>query len=162
MKVISTKEEHINEVLQLYKDASINLKLQGVDQWQNNYPNELSLKNDMLHNESYVIIENNKVIATCSISLKEEITYSNIEGTWLNNEPYIVFHRITSSHKYKGCTVNFIEYTKKQFPHIHNIKIDTHIDNNVMQGWLNKHQFIFTGIITLSDKTKRNAYQLTY
>lgn len=162
MKVIPTKHKHMDEVLQLYKDASINLKLQGVDQWQNNYPNQTTLENDMKNNESFVIIHQGKVIASCSISTQNEQTYTIIEGNWLNNEPYIVLHRIVVSIKHKGSGLLFLNYVKEHFPHFHNIRIDTHEHNKVMQGWLHKHHFTFTGVITLLDHSKRNAYQLKY
>lgn len=162
MKVIHTKSGHINEVVNLYNQAILRLKIDGVNQWQNGYPNIDSLKKDMEQNESFVIIYNNAVIATCAISVQTESTYLNIDGSWLNDDKYVVIHRITSDKEFRGCSELFLNYIKVNYPNYNNIRIDTHIDNLIMQGWLKKHQFIYTGIIKLSDGSDRLAYQLIY
>lgn len=162
MEVNKTNKNDIKTVLSLYKDASHRLHVQGIDQWQNNYPNIDTLTNDIKLGESFVITDNNKVIATCSISKRIEETYNTIDGSWLNDEPYIVIHRITSNDHYKGCTSLFIDYIKKEYQQYKNIRIDTHKDNLIMKGWLNKHHFVYTGTIYLLDGDSRSAYQLTY
>lgn len=162
MKVIHTQNGHINEIINLYNKAILRLKSDGVDQWQNGYPNIDSLKKDMEQNESFVIVYNNVVIATCAISVQTESTYLNIDGSWLNDNKYVVIHRITSDKEFSGCSELFLNYIKANYPDYNNIRIDTHIDNLVMQGWLKKHQFTYTGIIKLSDGSDRLAYQLIY
>ena len=43
-------------------EAKEALKEQGIDQWQNGYPNADVIRNDILNNDSYVFIKNNEIV----------------------------------------------------------------------------------------------------
>ena len=68
MKIMQTLPYHIPQVLACYHDASLFLHDQGIDQWQNQYPNLESLNLDMQKKGSYVLVdEHNQVLATMEI-----------------------------------------------------------------------------------------------
>ena len=82
-------------------------------------------------------------------------TYDKIDGKWLDDEEYGVIHRIASCGK--GVFSECVDWCLNQH---HNIRIDTHKDNKIMQHLLSKHGFSYCGIIWLEDGSERLAYQL--
>lgn len=91
------------------------------------------------------------------LSFSGEETYKEIQGAWLNDEPYAVIHRIASLGKGRNLLKDAIDFA---FAKIDNIRIDTHEDNNIMRSLLNKLGFVYTGIIHLKNGDERRAYQL--
>ena len=87
-----------------------------------------------------------------------EPTYSVIEeGSWKNNAPYGVVHRIASDGSIKGVGAFCINWAFEQCGHL---RIDTHSDNTVMQNLLLKLGFEKRGIIYVrEDNSPRLAYE---
>jgi hypothetical protein len=67
------------------------------------------------------------------------------DGAWLNDEPYTAIHRIASAGTHKGIFTHIFNYC---LSFSSNIKIDTYVDNVVMQSILAKHGFKKCGIIS--------------
>ena len=72
----STKSD-ITKIMDIVKQAQAYFKEQNIDQWQNNYPNEEVINNDIENGESYVMLENGNIIATTVISFTKETSYEN-------------------------------------------------------------------------------------
>ena len=126
-------------------------------QWGNNKPGEDIIKDDIQNGHSYVLEEDGKLLATFCYMKGPDPTYSFIEdGYWLNDDPYFVVHRITSSGEVKGSASYCINECLKKSG---NLRIDTHKDNYVMQNLLKKLGFTYCGIIYIEDGSKRLAYQ---
>ena len=90
----STKSD-ITKIMDIVKQAQAYFKEQNIDQWQNNYPNEEVINNDIENGESYVMLENGNIIATTVISFTKETSYENIlDGKWMKNGDYGVKQRI--------------------------------------------------------------------
>ena len=49
--------ENIENIIEIINDAKSFLKSQGLDQWQQGYPNESSIRNDIINNNSYVLLD---------------------------------------------------------------------------------------------------------
>ena len=152
------------DIMNIFKQAQSYFKENRIDQWQNNYPNENVISNDIKNNDSYVMVLNDKVIATIFASFEEEITYNKIyDGKWLNDDDYCVIHRIAVDNSFKGQGIFYklIKNVEKlcKSKGIHTIKVDTHEDNITMQNTLNKNGFKYCGVIYLEDGDKRVAYQ---
>ena len=103
-----------------------------------------------------MVLDEEEVVAVFAFIIGDDPTYRVIEGSWLNDRPYGVIHRIGSNGKAKGIIPFVMEYA---FSRIDNIKIDTHKDNRIMQHVLEKNGFKYCGVITIEDGTKRVAYQ---
>ena len=84
MKFQKSVEADIRSIMKIIKQAQDYFKEQGIDQWQNNYPNPDTIKNDINKEEGYVLIEDNEILGTAAVSFKGEKTYDNIyDGKWL-------------------------------------------------------------------------------
>jgi ribosomal protein S18 acetylase RimI-like enzyme len=92
----------INKIMIIIKQAQEYLKQEGIDQWQNNYPNPEIIKNDIENKIGYVLVYNENIIGSVAVSFDGEKTYDYIEGNWLSNNDYAVVHRIAISSEYKG------------------------------------------------------------
>ena len=164
MKLRHTTINDLPEVIEIINQAKLYFKNEGIDQWQDGYPNEDSIINDINQNEAYVLEDNGKILATTMISSNIEPTYNYIEGNWLQNDKYMVIHRIAihNDQKGKGLAKIIIDEALKLHPHIHSIRIDTHDDNLSMQRFLIKYGFTYCGTIYLENKSTRRAYEKVF
>lgn len=163
MKLIETKEKHIIKVLSIYEHGRRSLKERGVNQWQDEGPDLETLLSDMENNFSYVLEDREEIVGTTAVIGGIDKTYLEIDGAWLNGEDYITVHRFAISQKQRGKG-----YGKKMFQEIEelakskgikNIRVDTHKDNENMNGLLKSLGYIYCGIIRLENSDLRNAYQ---
>lgn len=153
----------INKIMIIIKQAQEYLKQEGIDQWQNNYPNPEIIKNDIENKIGYVLVYNENIIGSVAVSFDGEKTYDYIEGNWLSNNDYAVVHRTAISSEYKGQ--GFASIMLKNIESmclekgIHSIRVDTHEENLSMQRFIKKSGFQYCGIIYLQDGSKRLAYE---
>ena len=162
----STKSD-VSKIMEIVKQAQEYFKSQGIDQWQNNYPNDEVINNDINNCESYVMLDGDDIVATTVISFAKEKSYENIlDGKWITNGDYVVIHRIAveNAHKGKGLSHKIIKYAEEvcKQNNIHSIKVDTHEDNILMQSLLKKNGFEYCGIVYLEDGGKRVAFEKTF
>ena len=164
MEFRKSTTDDIEDILNIIRQAQEYLKDAGIDQWQNGYPNKETIEKDIKEEHSYVLVENNKVIATAAISFDEEKTYSTIfEGSWLSDKTYAVIHRIAVERSLKGSGLASIIIKETERLSLQkgvaSIKVDTHKNNLSMQRFLEKNGFSYCGIIYLEDGSKRLAYE---
>ena len=162
----STKSD-VSKIMEIVKQAQEYFKSQGIDQWQNNYPNDDVIINDINNGESSVMLDGDDIVATTVISFAKEKSYENIlDGKWITNGDYGVIHRIAveNAHKGKGLSHKIIKYAEEvcKQNNIHSIKVDTHEDNILMQSLLKKNGFEYCGIVYLEYGGKRVAFEKTF
>ncbi len=164
MQIRQSNKNDISAIMHIINQAQESFKLAGINQWQNNYPNETSILKDIELDESFVVLDNELIIGTFALSYRNESTYDIIyDGKWLSNNPYAVIHRIAIENSYKGKGVSSYVFNEVEkwclAKNIHSIKIDTHSDNQSMRKLLIKNGFSYCGIIYLLDGNKRLAYE---
>ena len=151
-------KEDIKFIMPIYEAAKKKMRADGnLHQWSDKYPDEETLLNDIVRDELYIAHDGNEIYGVFMLSFSGEDTYKEIQGAWLNDEPYAVIHRIASFGKGKNLLKDAINFT---FEKTNNIRIDTHEDNNIMRTLLKKLGFFYTGIIHLKNGDERRAYQL--
>ena len=150
-------KEDIISIMPIYEAAKAKMRADGnMHQWSDKYPDEETLLDDINRGELY-IAHDNEIYGVFMLSFSGEETYEEIQGAWLNDEPYAVIHRIASLGKGRNLLKDAIDFA---FAKTNNIRIDTHEDNNIMRTLLNKLGFAYTGIIHLKNGDERRAYQL--
>lgn len=157
-------KKDIPEIMRIIKQAQAYFKEKGIDQWQNNYPNEEVISNDIENEDSYVLIKNGEIVATTVASFKGEKNYHHIyDGKWLSNGDYGVIHRIAVDNDYKGLGLShkIIKYVEELCINegVYSIRVDTHEENIPMQNLLKKNGFQYCGVIFLEDGGKRVAFE---
>lgn len=164
MELRKATEVDIDSIMNIINQAQTWFKDQGVDQWQNNYPNPETIKRDIDNNYGYVLLKDNVVISYVAFIFDGEITYNSIyDGEWISNGEYAVVHRMAVDSRYKGqglasVVFKYIEGLCLE-KEVYSIKVDTHEDNIPMQRLLYKNGFRYCGIIYLEDGSKRIAFE---
>lgn len=164
MEFRKSQEKDIHKIMEIIKQAQDYFKENNIDQWQNNYPNDEVIKEDIKNNHSYVLVSNGEIVATSAVSFDGEETYNEIyEGSWITCDKYAVIHRIAVSDNHKGSglshrIVQCVEEMCRE-KNVFSIKVDTHKDNISMQNMLKKNGFKYCGIIHLSYGAERVAYE---
>lgn len=171
MQIRKAEMKDLPQILLIYERARQFMRETGnPHQWKNSYPQEEVVKKGILEGKAWLCVADGpedgregenlcpgEVLGTFYFAIEDEPTYHVIEGgSWLNDRPYGVIHRVASSGRGKGFAQCCFSWAKRQCP---NLKIDTHEDNRVMQHVLEKNGFILCGKIYLADKSPRLAYQ---
>jgi GNAT superfamily N-acetyltransferase len=146
----------------ILKQAIEQRKKDGSDQWQNGYPNESTVFDDIQNGHAYVLVENEIIIAYAAIIFGEEPAYNIIKGSWLTYNDYAVIHRVATAESHKGKGVasklfNLIEDLCLQ-QEVYSIKVDTNFDNIPMMKILDKLQYTYCGEIFFGGAPRR-AYE---
>ncbi|MGL4656285.1 MAG: GNAT family N-acetyltransferase [Sarcina sp.] len=154
----------VERIMGIIRQAQAYLKSQGIDQWQNGYPNSQAIENDIKNDISYVLEEEGKIVATTAISFDGEPTYDKIyDGKWLSDYDFAVIHRIAVDNDYKGHGLagKLIKETKNlcKERNVRSIRIDTHRENISMQNSIEKNGFEYCGIIFVCDGSERVAFE---
>ena len=155
-------------IMKIIDDAKELLKKNGSPQWQNGYPNQETLTQDIAMQTNWVLINDNKVAATATLQLTPEPTYRNItQGQWQQpDEPYATIHRVAISSNYRGQGLSKLLFsnllTVGQMQGIKNFRVDTHRSNKAMQHIAENFNFKKRGLIKVNDQNdpERLAYEL--
>jgi N-acetylglutamate synthase and related acetyltransferases len=155
-------------IMKIIDDAKELLKKNGSPQWQNGYPNQETLTQDIAMQTNWVLINDNKVAATATLQLTPEPTYRNItQGQWQQpDESYATIHRVAISSNYRGQGLSKLLFsnllTVGQMQGIKNFRVDTHRSNKAMQHIAENFNFKKRGIIKVNDQNdpERLAYEL--
>lgn len=108
------------------------------DQWGKSHPALELLEADIAAKHLYVIEEAGNIGGVFAFILGEDPTYQQIEGSWLNDQPYGTIHRIAGNGKVKGVFNKALAFCEQLEP---NIRIDTHQNNKRMQHLIEKNGF---------------------
>lgn len=147
----------ISQIMDIYQQARTFMAQTGnPDQWGTAYPPEEMIRRDIQNEKCYVSLKEDQIQAVFYFAVESDPTYGYIEGSWLNNEPYGVIHRIAVGESGKGVAAECFAFAET---HCTNLRIDTHEKNLPMQRCLAKHGFIRCGTIYLEDGDPRIAYQ---
>ena len=152
-------------ILPLYDAAKAFLKAQGLDQWQDGYPNEESARKDIADGTCYVLEDNGEILGSACLAFGVEPTYNKIyDGNWAASPAvYGFLHRIAVSPKTrgKGAAGLFFDELKRlaREQNITVIRGDTHRGNLPMQRVMAKNGLAYRGVIYLEDGAERLAYE---
>lgn len=150
--------EDFSRIMELINEAKAFLRAQGVDQWQNGYPNEEAVQGDLAEGTGYVMETERGVDGYACISFTGEPCYADLQGEWLSLQPYVVIHRMAISDdcKGKGAAGAFFGFAQSlcEERQIHSMKVDTDADNKMMQQVLKKFGFTYCGTVCFDNSEK--------
>ena len=160
--------QDLTAIMKIIDDAKELLKKNGSPQWQNGYPDQETFTQDIVMQTNWILINDNKVVATATLQLTPEPTYRNItQGQWQQpDEPYATIHRVAISSNYRGQGLSKLLFsnllTVGQMQGIKNFRVDTHRSNKAMQHIAENFNFKKRGTIKVNDQNdpERLAYEL--
>ena len=162
MEIRHTAEADLARVMDIYARARAFMAAHGnPHQWgPTNWPPEALIRSDIERGKGYVCVLEGRVVGAFFFDMGRDIepTYRHIEdGTWLDDSPYGVVHRIAADGSVKGVGAFCIDWAFQQCGHL---RIDTHGDNIIMQKLLAKLGFTRRGTIYVEeDDFLRLAYE---
>ncbi len=158
MKIRHAELCELPALLEIYDNARLYMRENGnPTQWNNGYPNEEVLRDDIEKDRLYVCEEDGELLGVFCYFEGTDPTYTKIyDGEWLDQRHVGVMHRVAVAVHRKGVASFCYEYC---FNISKNIRIDTHRDNIPMQKSLIKNGFKYCGIIHLLNGDERLAYQ---
>lgn len=141
--------EELDAIWEILQHAIERRRLDGSNQWQDGYPNPDVIRNDLDHGYGYVLATRDEVIGYCAILINDEPAYNGIEGKWLTNGDFVVYHRVAISpdHLGKGLARIMLKHIElfALEQQIHSVKVDTNFDNAGMLRILEKLGYIYCG-----------------
>ena len=103
MKIRTTEERDLPAVMEILHQAQAYFKAQGIDQWQDGYPDEATIRQDIQNGTAYLVELDGIVAACATIAFTPDENYTTmVSGQWLTDRPYAVIHRIAVDDKLKG------------------------------------------------------------
>ena len=157
LEIRKSTYDDLDRIAEIFAYARKQMALNGnPSQWKNDRPSMELVKKDIDVFNSYVVLNEGKIVATFAFIVGIEPTYLDIDGKWLDDDPYGTIHRIASDGSVKGVFNQVIDYVSKRGV---DIRIDTHKDNKIMRHLIEKNGFVYCGIIIVDDGTPRLAYQ---
>ena len=160
MIIRKTTSADIENIMNIYVHARAFMAEHGnPTQWgPRKWPPRDLILQDLEQGKSYVCEHDGRVVGTFFFDFGKDVepTYQTIEGSWSANLPYGVIHRIASDVTVKGVGTFCIDWALQRCDYL---RIDTHQDNKVMRGLLEKCGFRYCGIIYVENgKSPRMAY----
>lgn len=144
-------------IMTIYRGAVEFMKrTNNPNQWIDGYPSRELLERDITLGQLFVCRADERIVAVFCHIIGDDATYAQIDGQWLNDEPYGTVHRIASSGEVSRIADFCLEWCFVQHP---NQRIDTHADNTVMQRVILRNGYKECGTIICSNGTPRVAYQ---
>lgn len=139
----------IPQIWIILQQAIARRKKDGSNQWQDGYPNPEVIKNDIDKNAGFVLTEGDTIIGYTALLINDEPAYEKIEGKWLTNGDFIVFHRvaISETHLGKGLAKKLLGFIE-EFAisnNISSLKADTNFDNFAMMTIFEKMGYSYCG-----------------
>ena len=110
----------------------------------------------------FVLTENETIIGYTAVLINDEPEYANLQGEWITNNDFVVFHRvaIAETHLGKNLSKKIVDCIEEfaRNHNIHSLKADTNHDNFAMMSIFEKSGFVFCGIVHFRGSPRR-AYE---
>jgi len=151
-----------SQIWDILQQAIARRKADGSNQWQDGYPNPEVVRNDIEKGVGFVLTEEDEVVGYTAVLINDEPEYANIEGEWLTNGDFVVFHRVAISDKHtgKGLAKKILGFIEEhaRLNNIHSIKADTNFDNMAMMKTFENTGYVYCGEVYFRGSPRR-AYE---
>lgn len=162
MNIRPSQPDDIPVLMSIFHEAQRTIAALGIDQWQNGYPSEHVVCEDIALGRSYVVEQQGTICGTFVLA-EAEPTYDQIfEGQWQGDD-YVAIHRVAVPVACRGTGVSdaIMGYAESYAKSLSRstLRIDTHCGNLPMRRMLQKQGFVYRGVIYLADGALRIAYE---
>ena len=150
-------QRDLPRLLHMVDQAKASFRARGIDQWQKGDPDGPGLAAAIEQKTIHVLEQEGQAVGMITVVPGPEASYAQIDGAWLNQEPYAAFHRVCVEESCKGRSEDLARHMG-----LTNIRIDTHPDNRSMQRALAKSGYTLCGSLTLTEGTEKGDPRLAY
>lgn len=155
-------EGDIDAVMEIVRGAQARLRLIGIDQWQNGYPNRERIEADVALGCGRVLTRGEEVVAYGALPYDGEAAYDNLTGgKWLTSEgAYLTIHRLCVADAEVGSGLGrefMLRAEGEASVRVASVRVDTHPGNIIMQGLLGSLGYTLCGEVMY--ESPRLAYE---
>lgn len=152
------REDEIKLCYKIIEEGKRYQQEQGFTQWTDDYPNEETIRQDILDKKGFVVKVDGDIAGYMCIDFDGEPAYKAIDGKWQSEDRYAVVHRMAFSKKYRGIGLADITWRLiEEFcceSGIYYIRVDTDFPNKRMQHILEKNGYTHCGEIVFQGSGK--------
>lgn len=157
MKIRKGKTSDLKQIMQMYKSCVKGMIKNNIDQWDETYPNQEIIEQDLKLKTYYVLVINNEIVGGINIDQKQDPTYLAIE--WQDKTAsFFVVHRLAVKEEFWNQKIGkkLMEFTenlalKKQLT---SIRLDTYSNNPKAIYFYKKLGYTKLGSINLKPNKK--------
>ena len=139
------------------------LAAQGIDQWQDGYPNLESIQGDIRQQKGYFLLEDGERAGYFCLDFGGEPAYQALEGHWLSAGPYGAIHRVVIGDRHLGRGLAKQAFALAEAAcrrrGVPSLRVDTHQQNRTMRGLLERMGFSLCGAVHYPVSGERLAYE---
>ena len=150
------KPEELDAILELTRACGRHMRENGIDQWDENYPDRGSLERDIHSKTLFAYRENDEVLGIVVLNETQDPEYAEMNWTTSESDRNIVVHRLAVSpnHQGKGIArkiMDFAEDWAKEHQY-DSIRLDTFSQNPRNQRFYKNRGYTELGSVFLSYK----------
>jgi ribosomal protein S18 acetylase RimI-like enzyme len=132
MEIQLAKTDDLDSIVKIFKSAIENMIKNDILQWDELYPNEDILTDDIRKNQMYKIVFDNDIVSAFVLNKEHDEEYAN--GTWEYDEnSFMVLHRLCVNTEYqnKGFGTRTMKCIEEHLKNtgIESIRLDTFSKN---------------------------------
>ena len=151
-------------IWQVIEEAKELMALSGRSQWNDKYPNQSIIRQDILSHNAFVLARDGEVAAYGVVVKNGEPHYEHLKiGKWTKTGDYYVIHRLAVGKHFRGCGIaSFFFHCVEQLCRqtgVASIRVDTNYDNREMLAVLKKCGFSYCGIVDYPVNGEREVFE---
>ncbi|MDX2361959.1 MAG: GNAT family N-acetyltransferase [Crocinitomicaceae bacterium] len=161
--MISHGELHeIDEIIALTKACGLHMRENGIDQWDENYPDRLSITNDLTGKTLFTYREGKVILGIVVLNEHQDEEYAEINWSTSESDRNIVVHRLAvhPDHQGKGIARKIMDFAE-QFAREEEydaIRLDTFSQNPRNQRFYTNRGYTDLGAVYLKYKKDHPYY----
>ncbi len=165
IKIRAAAADTLPEIQKVFDQARAAIAALGIDQWQDGYPSDQRLIQDIEQSMGYALMLGGKVVGYFVLMITPEPTYATVyDGAWLTEgNSYVTLHRVALSDELRGSGAAdlVVSYAIARALRMgaESVRIDTHEGNLRMRRFLDKQGFAVCGNIRLESGAMRVGYE---
>jgi len=159
MTIRKAKISDLMDIMKMYNSCVSGMIKNGIDQWDDSYPNTEIISKDLESGTYFVAELNNQIVGGININQEQDPTYIDILWEDQSNQ-FLVVHRLAVKEENWGCGVgkrlmNFAENLVKE-KGLSSIRLDTYSGNPKAMNFYVRLKYSELGTIDL--KPNKNKY----
>lgn len=166
IKLRKVTENEILTALLFIEQAKAHLKEQGIDQWQDGYPNLESIKADVKADRGYFITAEGVPAGYLCLDFEGEPVYSQLDGRWECSTSYAALHRLAIGDSHRGTGVGKLAFaaceTLCRGKGVCSIRVDTKDENTKMRHVVTGNGYKYRGDVWYDSCGKRMAFEKVF
>ncbi|MCT2409137.1 GNAT family N-acetyltransferase [Chryseobacterium antibioticum] len=106
-------QRDIIQASEVLEEVKMHMLSEGIDQWDQEYPNKIVLMQDVEKEEAFIYEEQNELLAYMALNEKCDEEYNDLN--WKTAVPFVVIHRlyVKPTAQGKGISSKMIRYAEK-------------------------------------------------